>query len=70
MRTRGANWSYKETITLINIWSYANVQDEFKKSRRNANIYEKIAKKMVEPGYERNVKHKHLFKKYDIVYQK
>ena len=42
---RGASWSYGETITLINIWWDANVQDEFEKSRRNANMYEKIAKK-------------------------
>ena len=52
---KGANWNYEEAITLINIWSDANVQDEFEKSRRNTNIYEKIAKEMVEAGYERNI---------------
>ena len=44
---RGAKWSYEKTITLINIWSDTNVQDEFEKSRRNADIYEKMAKKNV-----------------------
>ena len=26
---RGTNWSYEETITLINIWSDTNIQEEF-----------------------------------------
>ena len=52
---RGANWSYEETITLINIWSDTNIQEEFEKSRRNAPIFEKVAKKMIEAGYERNM---------------
>ena len=52
---RGANWSYEETITLINIWS--DIQEEFEKSRRNAPIFEKVVKKMIEAGYERNMVH-------------
>ena len=28
---RGANWSYEETITLINIWSDTNIKEEFEK---------------------------------------
>ena len=28
---RGTNWSYEETITLINIWSDTNIQEEFEK---------------------------------------
>ena len=51
---RGANWSCEETINLINIWSDTNIQEEFKKSRRNALVLEKVAKKMIEAGYERN----------------
>ena len=51
---RGTNWNYKETMTLINIWGDESIQWEFEKCRRNAPIYEKVAKKMVEAGYERN----------------
>ena len=65
---RGANWSYEETITLINIWSDTNILEEFEKSRRNAPIFEKVAKKMTEAGYARNIeeedkviKNEHLF---------
>ena len=47
---RGANWSYEETITLINIWLDTNSQKEFEKSWRNAPIFEKVAKKMIQAG--------------------
>ena len=47
---RGANWSYEETITLFNIWSDTNIQEEFEKSRRNAPIFKKVAKKMMRLG--------------------
>ena len=40
---RGASWSYEETITLINIWSDTNIQEEFEKSRTNAPIFDKVA---------------------------
>ena len=52
---KGLNWSYEETITLINIWSDTNIQEEFEKSRRNAPIFEKVAMKMIEAGYEGNM---------------
>ena len=54
-KDRGATWSYEKTITLINILSDTNIQQEFEKSRRNAPIFEKVAKKMIEAGYDRNM---------------
>ena len=39
-------------MTLINIWSDENIRGEFERPRRNAPIYEKVAKKMSQAGHK------------------
>lgn len=40
---RGINWSYEETVALIECWSSEEAASDFAGIHRNKHIYEKIA---------------------------
>ena len=53
---RGTVWSDKEVKALIAIWGESSVQEELDGAVRNQAIYQRIAKKLHEQGYERDWK--------------
>ena len=53
---RGTVWSDKEVKALIAIWGESSVQEEPDGAVRNQAIYQRIAKKLHEQGYERDWK--------------
>ena len=52
--TRGSSWSDNEVRTLISIWGEDNIQEELDGAVRNQVIFNDIAAKMREKGYERD----------------
>ena len=54
MATRGKNWSDKETLELIALWSDDVVQEELE-GPKNKDIYQRICAKLHEKGFERNI---------------
>nr|XP_048711608.1 uncharacterized protein LOC125639114 [Caretta caretta] len=53
-RKRAPAWTKRETLDLIAEWGEESVQAKLRSKRRNANIYAKITKGMVERGYNRD----------------
>ena len=49
MDTGGKNWSYKETLELIALWSDDVVQEELEEPR-NKDVYQRICAKLHEKG--------------------
>ena len=56
MATRGQTWSDAEVRCLISVWSDDHIQRQLEGAQRNKPIFEQIAKKMVELGYQRDEK--------------
>ena len=52
--SRGSSWSDNEVRTLISIWGEENIQDQLDGAVRNQTIFDNIATKMREKGYERD----------------
>ena len=50
----GSPWSDDEVFCLITIWADEEIQSLLESSRRNASIYERIAREMEDAGYSRN----------------
>ena len=50
-----ASWTDEETFKLIELWSKDSIQGMLEGSRRNRDVYAKIAKNMNEAGYEKTV---------------
>ena len=48
------NWSDKETLELIPLWSDDVVQEELE-GRRNKDVYQRRCAKLHEKGFERNI---------------
>ena len=53
---RGTTWEDKEVKTLLTIWRDTKIQEELDGAVRNKVIYERIAKRLQEQGYECNWK--------------
>ncbi|KAM7169754.1 myb/SANT-like DNA-binding domain-containing protein 2 [Macrochelys suwanniensis] len=53
-RKRAPAWTEREILDRIAIWGEESVQTELRSKRRNASIYAKIAKGMVEKSYNRD----------------
>ena len=69
---RGTSWSDSEVRALISIWGESDIQEELDGAVRNRVVYEEIAKKMKEQGYDRDSgqcrnKIKNLKKEYKAV---
>ncbi|XP_074805112.1 myb/SANT-like DNA-binding domain-containing protein 7 [Natator depressus] len=65
------HWSIQETLDLIAVWGEESVQAELRTSRRNADIYAKIAQGMGEKGYTRDTQQCHVkIKELRQAYQK
>ncbi|XP_048728514.2 zinc finger and SCAN domain-containing protein 29-like [Ostrea edulis] len=56
MADRGAVWTDDETRLLIKFWGQKEVQESLGGTYRNSEIYDQIADKMAENGYDRNAK--------------
>ena len=56
MAARGQTWSNEEVRCLIFIWSDDHIQQQLEGAQRNKPIFEKIAKKMMEMGHQRDEK--------------
>ena len=54
--SRGSSWSDNEVKALISIWGEENIQEELDGAVRNQVIFNDIATKMREKGYERDWK--------------
>ena len=52
--SRGSSWSDNEVRALISIWGEDNIQEELDGAVRNQVIFNNIATKMRERGYERD----------------
>jgi hypothetical protein len=70
--TRGSLWSDSEVRALIAIWGESDIQDELDGAVRNKVVFEEIAKKLQEQGYNRDLdqcrnKIKNLKKEYRTV---
>lgn len=50
---RGASWSYNETRLLLSLWGQDMVQRQLTNSKRTKHVWEKIAEKIREHGFER-----------------
>lgn len=50
---RGASWSYNETRILLSLWGQDMVQRQLTNSKRTRHVWEKIAERIKEHGYER-----------------
>ena len=53
---RSTTWEDKEVKALLTIWGDTKIQEELDGAVRNKVIYERIAKRLQEQGYERNWK--------------
>ncbi len=51
---RGAVWSESEVKALIAVWGESNVQEELDGAVRNKVVFQEIAKKLQEQGYNRD----------------
>ncbi|XP_061193346.1 uncharacterized protein LOC133201563 [Saccostrea echinata] len=56
MADRGAVWTDDETRLLIKFWGQKEVQESLGGMYRNSEVYDQIADKMTENGYDRNAK--------------
>ncbi|XP_062581626.1 zinc finger and SCAN domain-containing protein 29-like [Saccostrea cucullata] len=56
MADRGAVWTDDETRLLIKFWGQKEVQESLEGMYRNSEVYDQIADKMTENGYDRNAK--------------
>ena len=56
---RGTVWADKEVKALLAIWGDSRIQEELDGAVRNKAIFERIAKKLQEQGYERDWKQCH-----------
>ena len=54
-KSRGQNWSERETQALVSIWSEDRIQRELKKSVRNDLAFGQISRELAERGYVRTV---------------
>ena len=52
--SRGSSWSDNEVRALISIWGEDRIQEELDGAVRNQAIFNSIAKKMEEKGYDRD----------------
>lgn len=50
---RGASWSYNETRILLSLWGQDMVQRQLTNSKRTRHVWEKIAEKIKEYGFQR-----------------
>ena len=50
---RGASWSFGETQILLGLWSQDLVQRQLTNSKRTRHVWEKIAERIRESGYDR-----------------
>ncbi|XP_065413770.1 uncharacterized protein LOC135973632 [Chrysemys picta bellii] len=50
-RKRASAWTDREVLDLIAVWGDESVLSELRSKKRNAKIYEKISKAMMERGY-------------------
>jgi len=50
---RGASWSYNETRILLSLWGQDMVQRQLTNSKRTRHVWEKIAEKIKEFGFQR-----------------
>jgi len=50
---RGASWSFNETRILLSLWGQDMVQRQLTNSKRTRHVWEKIAEKIKEHGFER-----------------
>ena len=55
-KERGNNWTQKETMALIDIWSEDQIKSEMEKSQYKSKIIGKIFQKMKDAGFNRSVK--------------
>ncbi|XP_053877840.1 myb/SANT-like DNA-binding domain-containing protein 2 [Malaclemys terrapin pileata] len=53
-RKRAPAWTDREVLDLIAVWGDESVLSELRSKKRNAKIYEKISKAMMERGYSRD----------------
>lgn len=61
---RGASWSYNETRILLSLWGQDMVQRQLTNSKRTRHVWEKIAERIREHGFERTAGElppKHVF---------
>ena len=70
--SRGSMWSDNEVRALIAIWGESDVQEELDGATRNKVVFQEIAKKLKEQGYNRDLeqcrnKIKNIKKEYRIV---
>ncbi|XP_077683056.1 uncharacterized protein LOC144270453 [Eretmochelys imbricata] len=70
-RKRAPAWSELETLDLIAVWGEESLQAELQSSRRNTDIYAKIAQGMVDRDYTRDTQQCHMkIKELRQAYQK
>lgn len=50
---RGASWAFGETKLLLALWSQDMVQRQLTNSKRTRHVWEKIAERIREHGYDR-----------------
>lgn len=50
---RGPSWSFNETKILLLLWGQSEVQQELNNSKRTRHVWEKIAERIRESGFER-----------------
>ena len=48
------SWNTEETRTLISIWGEESIQSKLDKAHRNRDVFERIARKMSDVGYEKS----------------
>ncbi|EMP41841.1 hypothetical protein UY3_00876 [Chelonia mydas] len=53
-RKRAPAWTEREVLDLITVWGDESVLSELHSKRRNANIFAKISKGMMDRGYNRD----------------
>ncbi|EMP34352.1 Zinc finger and SCAN domain-containing protein 29 [Chelonia mydas] len=59
-RKRAPAWTEREVLDLIAIWGEESMQAELCSKRRNANIFAKISKGMMDGGYNRDTQQCHV----------
>ena len=50
-----ANWTDKEPLKLIEIWSEDTVQTQLEGCRKNRAVFQKIVDRLKEAGYDRTI---------------
>ena len=54
MMGKGASWSSDEVKALLSIWREASIQNELDGAVRNKSVFEKIAKRLQDAGFEKD----------------